>query len=198
MGIFTRLQVHNWRQFANVEVNFHPRLTVLTGANGTGKTTILHLLNRHWGWNIAYVSTPHISKMGVRRHWAGFWSEDTAESPPPADNPRHEIGEIEYADHDRAVLTVPRDVKETFAVNIDPQPVLSGVYVASHRPMYLHQRVDQIPTAVDARQQIFDAYLNEMRQRWSVKQRVTSPNYVLKRSLISLAVFGYGSETVTP
>lgn len=197
MSIFKNLLIHNWRQFAKVEISFHPRLTVLTGANGAGKTTILHLLNRHWGWNILYVSTPRFSKKGGRRYWAGFWSKDPREDP-PADTPMNEVGKIDYAAHDQASLMVPSDVGETFEVSILPQHSLPGVYIPSHRPMYIHQKVDQIPTNVDARQQLFDVYLNEIRNRWAINQRVRSPSYMLKQSLISLATFGYGSAAVIP
>ena len=167
MSIFTKLLIHNWRQFANVEIKFHPRLTVLTGANGAGKTTILHLLNRHWGWNIPYVSTPRYQTKEIKKYWAGFWTEDDSGSPQLQDMPTHDIGEIRYADHGTARLTVPRDVAETFEVNIAPQPSLKGVYVSSHRPLYIHQKVEQIPTQVDARQQLFEVYLTEIRNRWS-------------------------------
>lgn len=39
-----RLRVHSWRQFAEVDINLHPRLTVLVGPNGTGKSSLLSLL----------------------------------------------------------------------------------------------------------------------------------------------------------
>ena len=55
---FRSLRIRSWRQFEDVSIAFHPRLSILTGANGAGKTTLLHLLNRHWGWNIPYVSAP--------------------------------------------------------------------------------------------------------------------------------------------
>ena len=115
MSIFTNLLIHNWRQFANVEINFHPRLTVLTGANGAGKTTILHLLNRHWGWDIPYVSTPQYSRKKrkrVKRYWAGFWSENNLGSVPLEDMSKYEIGEIGYAAHEKALLTVPRALSD--------------------------------------------------------------------------------------
>lgn len=197
MSIFTRLLIHNWRQFGQVEILFHPRLTVFTGANGSGKTTILHLLNRHWGWNIPYVSTPRFTRKGIRQYWAGFWFDDSTDSSLP-DTPQDDIGEIEYSTHPKARLTVPRSVSETFAVNISPQPSVPGVYVPSHRPLYIHQKVEQIPTNVDARQQLFDVYISEIRNRWSINQRVRSPSHMLKQSLISLATFGYGSEAVVP
>lgn len=197
MNLFKRLLIHDWRQFGRVEVDFHPRLTVFTGANGAGKTTILHLLNRHWGWNIPYVSSPRFTKKGVRKYWAGFWDDESVESPALSARP-DDIGEIEYSAHPQARLTVPRDVKETFAVAISPQPSVPGVYIPSHRPLYIHQKVEEIPTNVDARQQLFDVYLTEIRNRWAVNQRVRSPSHTLKRSLMSLAMFGYGSEAVVP
>jgi len=196
--MFKSLTLNNWRQFNDVKIEFHPRLTVLTGANGAGKTTILHLLNRHWGWNIQYVSTPRIGSKHIRRYWAGFWRGTGSLTHEEETTVQHQIGKIEYRDHETATLTIPGKVAETFSVKIEPQPNIAGVYVPSHRPLYLHQKVDQIPTQVDARQQIFEVYLNELRSRFNVNARVQSPSHKLKQSLISLATFGYASQAVTP
>ena len=38
--MFKRLNIKGWRQFDEIDVNFHKNLTILTGANGAGKTTI--------------------------------------------------------------------------------------------------------------------------------------------------------------
>lgn len=193
--MFRAIRVNNWRQFAEVAIDFHPRLTVLTGANGAGKTTLLHLLNRHWGWNIQYVSSPRSGRKGHRRYWAGFWNPEEAGSEEP-DTTTYEIGTIEYAEHPSARLTVPRDVDQTFQVKISPMPGLSGVYVPSHRPLYLHHPVENIPTKVDARKQIFDLYMAEVRNQWAVNRRVKSPSFMLKQSLISLATFSYETEAI--
>src|SRR6266478_3710575 len=55
--VFKQLTIASWRQFELVELDFHPRLTVITGANGSGKTTILHLLSQHYEWQIPFVNT---------------------------------------------------------------------------------------------------------------------------------------------
>ena len=47
--MFKRLNVKEWRQFSDVDIVFHEHLTVLTGANGAGKTTILNLLSKSTG-----------------------------------------------------------------------------------------------------------------------------------------------------
>lgn len=56
--MFKSLSLDGWRQFRRIEVDFHPRLTVLTGANGAGKTTLLSIISRHLGWGNQYIATP--------------------------------------------------------------------------------------------------------------------------------------------
>ena len=56
--MFGSLEIHNWRQIEHLRIKFHDTLTILTGANGSGKTTILNLLAKHYGWNVNLVGTP--------------------------------------------------------------------------------------------------------------------------------------------
>ena len=37
MTKFKALKVEGWRQFGSVNLEFHPRATIITGANGAGK-----------------------------------------------------------------------------------------------------------------------------------------------------------------
>ena len=196
--MFQRLELNNWRQFDHVDIAFHRQVTILTGANGAGKTTLLHLLNRHWGWNLQFVSTPRFSSRGIRHYWAGFWSEDEPNGPGglQAKQPPRDIGRITYQNGQSSVLTVPGNVQEVFAVDIRGQQTVFGVYVPSHRPPYVFRRVDQIPTQLDAKEQIFQTYLNELMQRFTGAHKAESPSFRIKSALISLATFGYGNEAV--
>ena len=52
------LKISNWKQFHDIDIEFHDRLTVLTGSNASGKTTLLNLLGRHFGWEFPELLTP--------------------------------------------------------------------------------------------------------------------------------------------
>ena len=114
---------------------------------------------------------------------------------------RYGIGQIEYNGHPPATIRVPRQVTATYSADISPMPRLPGVYVPSHRPLYLHQPVSDIPLRVDAREQLFRVYLAEIQNLWKPGRnnpKALSPTLLLKRSLLSLATYGYPSETIEP
>jgi predicted ATP-dependent endonuclease of OLD family len=56
--MFKYIHLENWRQFGDFRIEFSEGLTVITGRNGTGKTTLLRLLAAHFGWNPSMIGTP--------------------------------------------------------------------------------------------------------------------------------------------
>ena len=189
---FSYLRLKAWRQFADVEIAFNRRMTILTGANGAGKTTILNLLARHFGWSINLIGTLKITKKGARRYFSGAGGDEFEDD----SNPSHHIGTIGYSNHQEAILEVPVEVAGNYKIKIENQQTVDGVYLTSHRPVYAYQRVDQIPTQVSAAKQLFDQYINNLRQYYTPSAKIESPSFRLKSSLISLATFGYGNEVV--
>lgn len=73
MTAFRTITLNGWRQFADVDIDLSKQVTVLTGQNGCGKTTILNILNRHFGWNIQFVSTPYLGKKTAKKLWSDIY-----------------------------------------------------------------------------------------------------------------------------
>src|SRR5436190_20581891 len=104
---FKSLRISTWRQIELVDVRFHPRLTILTGANGSGKTTILNLLSTHFGWSIPLVGTPDRDrKTGLLRYLTDFWKRRLAS---PQDTSHDIIGEIVYDNGQVGSLSIPQN-----------------------------------------------------------------------------------------
>ena len=189
--VFRELRLRDWRQYADVEIGFHDRLTVLTGANGSGKTTILNVLNRHFNWTTYFVRSPRLmssENAGVRwRLTPAIWGQrDDA----------IDVGSLEYSDGTEASVVVPAagEGQQQYTLELRNQAPVDGLFIPSHRPPFFYQQVDQIPTRVSARAEMYEQYVNDNRARFSYGHQVQSPSMRLKQSLLSLAVFGYPSQ----
>ena len=189
MTRFQSLEVSRWRQFGRVDIDFHPRMTVITGANGAGKTTLLNILSRHFGWTQQFVGTLHIDRRGAHRYYSG--------ATPDPSGPNVNIGKLAYDNGTVATLMVPAEA-DLFDISIDPMQQVPGIYLTSHRPVYTYQKVTEIPTEVRAGNELFEQYLNNIRQFYQANARIQSPSHRLKAALISLGTFGYGNQVVTP
>lgn len=210
--IFKNLRIANWRQFRAVDLNFHERLTVLTGANGAGKTTVLNLLSRHFGWNATLVGTPRRRGTGLSFS-SGFWTEDSLRdylawldgksdsrdepTVPEPMGPQQEIGFLEYANGQSTRLMVPSVLPGAqFEVLMPGLQQQKGVHIPSHRPIYFYQPVQHIPAIPRGRDQAFAAYANVIRNLYGGAVHHHPPNYYMKETLVALAAFGYGNEVI--
>lgn len=187
MTRFRELQIEGWRQFGSVQIEFHARATIITGANGSGKTTLLSILSQHFGWAPSFIGTLRIDRRGARRYFSGI-NNDFAEG-------NTEVGRLMYDNGTVATLQVPTE-GASFRVTIHGLQTVHGIYITSHRPVYTYQLVKEIPTEVQASEQLFNQYLGIIRQYYQSTAQIRSPNHRLKAALISLATFGYGNEVV--
>ena len=192
---FRSLEITDWRQFEHILIDFHPKLTVLTGANGSGKTTLLNILGRHLNWNVNFVSTPR------RRKGSANLQYDTGFSRRPqiTSGSWVNIGNVVYENGTSGTLQVPGgDIGQQYGINILNMQAVPGLHIPSHRPVYSYQPVAYIPTQVMSRQQVYSEYFGSTFARYQGQNHNKAPNQLMKEVLISLALFGYGSEYVTP
>lgn len=58
VAMFKKIEIYHWRQFEKVEIELDDRVTIITGSNGAGKTTILNILGKNFGWKLVYYQLP--------------------------------------------------------------------------------------------------------------------------------------------
>lgn len=210
--IFSNLRISNWRQYRDINIDFHERLTIITGSNGAGKTTLLNLLSRHFGWQGLVVSTPRRNGSALSfshdswdeddlKKFTKWLAEQETDSPPISDQPqgtqsRLDIGTLSYGNGSVASLRVPQSVGASFQLEILNQQTQRGMHVPSHRPIFSHQTVENIPTVPRRRDHAYQTYLDIVRTRYYGGHHNRTPNYFMKETIIALAAFGYGNAVI--
>ena len=189
---FRSLSLGGWRQFGDLTITFDPRLTVLTGENGSGKSTVLTLLARHFEWSRSFSSSPRRRKRGGKTTWTILSLNRPDENT---------VGRLEYSDGTTADLQAPVTGEQADAAQYDVtytnrQPV-QGLYLTSHRFVAgNYAPIETIPALFGNSEQIFDQFTNVVRQHWSGQWGGRTPHHILKESLIAAAVFGEDSSSV--
>jgi hypothetical protein len=183
---FQQLDINNWRQFSSISIDFHPRLTVLTGANASGKTTLLNLLGRHFDWVTQYIGRPTMSANGLA------WDIDDWSSDLPG---QHEIGHLTYSNQLMAPLSV-HGGGATYDVALNGQQFVPGLFLPSHRSMSAYKVLATLPAQFSATDQIFRSYLTEVTNRWMGNFTQKTPMTQMKESLMAAAMFGYDTGAI--
>jgi predicted ATPase len=195
MAYFTQLQIARWRQFSNIELDLSGQVTVLTGQNGTGKTTLLTILARHFGWNVNFVATPFWGKRKSRRFWSDVEIGREIELAPPSGSVP--VGTIKYSDGRICQIHTTHHVAAQYQLSYSGQQQVTGLHIPSHRPVATYQSVESIPTDPKTIEQHYQEFQQLLFQTYG-SQNVRNPGIAQKRSLMALATFGYGNEAVTP
>ncbi|RWU22843.1 AAA family ATPase [Pseudomonas alkylphenolica] len=193
---FAKLTITGWRQFSEIDLRLHPRMTIITGANGAGKTTILKLLAQHFGWHFPLLSTPH------KRPGASAFSYATGlllkliKRTPDQHQNSFQIGSLTYSNGAVAELIVPDNGSVAYTVEIRNQHQIQGLNINSHRPVQSYQPIASIPTNAINAEQAYQTYYSELMQRYQNGYSQYSPVYRMKETLISMAMFGAGNQYV--
>jgi predicted ATPase len=185
---FKSLQIWEWQQYDEVALDFHPRLTILTGANGSGKTTILNLLARHSGWNSQSLATPTRDSLSKIVTWFTTFFKSEEEH-------RKIIGMIEYTNDQKADLAVPRQNAAQYSVDIQNQQRVESFFIPSHRPVFRYEALTSIPTQVTNTRQAFDKVAGSHRNRY-YGGNTQSSSFFMKEILTAWGIFGLGNDIV--
>jgi len=193
MDSFRNIKLSGWRQFENIDIAFDSNVTVLTGPNGCGKTTILNVLARHFGWNINFVTTPFFNTKSKEKVWSDIRKAIEADFEHPVG--ATEVGSIEYTNSQVCKLIVPPQNQAQYSLNYHNQLAITGLNIPSHRPVVSYFQIQNIPTNPKTNQQRHQEFQQLLFQTYG-SDHVRNPGVVLKESLVSLALFGYGNEFV--
>lgn len=197
---FRGLRIEGWRQFGNVNLELHPRLTVLTGANGAGKSSLLRLFSRHFGFDRPFLSTPtKISGGGyayvsglftgtLGKLWRGLFSSNRQD--------RNQVGALSYTNGVEAVLDVPENASVQYHIGMNNQQQVAGIHIDSHQPISVFQQVSQIPTTLISSRVAYDNYNSELISKYHGGHSGYSPTYRMKEAIIAMAMFGEGNSHV--
>lgn len=190
------LSLYEWRQFARVELELHPRLTIITGTNGSGKTTILRTLGSLTGWAFEFIGSTAKEQKRIRNALLTHSEKYLSITLKPSARSTT-VGEISYDDNGASLLVLPDQARASYALKYSPARLIPGIFIPSHRPLPIYEPVKEIPTRLEASTQLFARYVDSYRQVFAPNSRVKgTPTFRLKSSLISLATFGYGNQVV--
>lgn len=185
---FKSLKINNWKQFDAIDIEFHDRLTVLTGANASGKTTLLNLLAGHFGWDLRELSTPTKVQETGRIEFLKPVLEPLSLIEQADQGEWHTIGEVIYTDGSKTDITIPYQSSPTYGLNFPSFKGPRGMYIPSDRPEFVYQSVDQIPEG-RTRDRAFDM-LNSSHKRARGRSRD------IKEILIGWGISGFDSKII--
>jgi predicted ATP-binding protein involved in virulence len=191
---FKSIKINQWKQFQDVNLDFHEQLTVLTGANGSGKTTLLNLLARNFGWEFSELATPAPEKSnGFIRFFTRLFKNDEQIN----DN---KIGSITYDNNTVAELSIPNANTAMYKIEIRNRQQVKGINILSHRNVFKYQPVPTIATQKRDRKNAYQ--LVEQNTKTNTFQtgyyEHKSINFLIKETLLNWALGGSGNEFIQP
>ncbi len=198
---FQRIQVKNWQQFEEIDIEFSERLTILTGANGSGKTTILDILSKHFGWTKESLSSP--KKNYIKKIW---------EYIVPLKNENHSsvtIGSMEYSNSEVSDIQISKTNQSTakYPLTIQQQQNIGGLFIPSHRILFSYYKISALPLDyIDANKKSGslsqkNSILTKSRSlgnTYYIKPEESSNSYNIKSTLLNWSIFGHGNPSMPP
>lgn len=196
MNNFEHIRLRDWRQFLEIDIDLSKQVTILTGQNGCGKTTVLNTLSRHFGWSLHFVSTPFWGKKKTKQFWSDVRRKRSLEIDGTENNENTTIGSIGYDNGVECLLQTTTYVNAQYQLQYTNQQNVVGLHIPSHRPAAVYHKVDNIPTNPTTAQQHYQNFQQLLFQTYGSGRPPQNPGIAQKQSIMSLALFGYGNEAV--
>lgn len=207
-ALFSKITLSGWRQFRDIEIDFHDRLTILTGSNGAGKSTILKILKCHFSYenDEKFLATPIKEKNQTSFSLGGWFATKletvfSRKSPPDGEC----IGQIDYDNKETSLLNLPSNNSIQYALKRTKRVSVPGINISSHRSLPKYEKIKNLSiTGInpeDAYKDFFETERSYTEQssylRNGVHTRI-NPVAALKETIISFATFGIGNIHVAP
>lgn len=197
---FHKIQLNEWQQFKKIDITFHSRVTVITGSNGSGKSTILKLLSKHFGWYIPFLGTPYLVKDQGKFKFKNNFKPLITYTNDFIKNINHEslIGSISYTNNSHSPICIQSELTDhpQYEIIISTMQRVDGVHINSHRPMPKYEQIQNIPTNPMDANNAYERYSSVTKELFSNSYVSFSPTYRMKEAIISMAAFGPGNQFV--
>ncbi|MCI1037990.1 AAA family ATPase [Pseudomonas putida] len=189
---FARLQISKWQQFSHVDISFHSRVTIITGSNGSGKTTILSFLSRHNGFSHFSLATPkNLPGAGLKYSPLNF-------IPKKRSSDDRKIGSLTYTNDHTALIVAPEiGAHPQYSTEIQVQQPADVLFIPSHRQTFSYRRVGNIPTARRDRLEVFTEYNAVQASRHAGNPHHEPSSLIMKNTLLAWMINGYGVKNGT-
>lgn len=195
--------IEQWRQFKNINIEFHPRLTILTGPNGSGKSTLLSLLgiSMQSDHRDPFLATPVSDKATGKTGYSlgtlfARFNPFQKIRPAEVNNPEHNIGAIVYSNGKLASIMTSQSGVLQYHVSLSDQLHVVGFKIDSHRAMPRYQEVQSVPVSGIRPKEAFEYFSGSLSsyQRglnfFRESRLVHNPMAPMKETLIGFAAFG--------
>ena len=183
---FKEIELIQWQQFEKIGIDFSKRLTVITGANGNGKTTILSILAKHCSWERPSLGVPKKDKeSGIIKFFArlfkGVEKKDST------------IGHIKYSDNNTSEINIPiGDDIQSYNIEFSQLENVECIFIPAHRSIFRYQQMSSLPLQKKNKRSAYEEVANIERNNYLGYGDSTPTSFCMKNSLISWAINGYG------